>query len=196
MITIIIIAITCIVSYMAWQNPSLQEKLLYYPYGIKNDPKQWYRIVTNGFVHADMPHLGFNMFSFFMFGRQLEEQVFGPLLFLLFYVSAIIASCLFNYFKHQNNRSYRALGASGAVTAMIFSYILFAPWADIYIYFIKLPAIVFAGLYVGYSFYMSKKQIDNVGHDVHLWGALYGLLFTLACFPNSWGNFLNNILHP
>jgi len=183
-ITFLLIAINVIVSIIGFSNADFINKTVMWPYRIKRE-NQYYRFITSGFIHADWMHLIFNMFSFYFFGRAIEiyfaSYGLGGNLsyFLLYFVSMVIAD-IPSYIKNQDNYHYRALGASGAVSAVIFSCILFGPWETIYLYFIPMPFIVFAVAYLAYCIYMSKKNIGNINHDAHLWGSLFGIVFTLA----------------
>ena len=120
----------------------------------------------------------------------------GKVGFLLFYIAGIIVSEIPSYIKHRNNYQYRSLGASGAVTAVLFSFILLAPWQTLYVFFLPVPAIIFAALYVGYSIYMDRKGGDNVNHSAHLWGAVWGIAFTLLMDPNVLPHFLDQLMKP
>src|SRR3546814_7133854 len=128
------------------------------------------------------------MITLFFFGRPVE-QVFveriGVIGFVLFYLSAIVIAILPTYLKHRHDAQYRSLGASGAVSAVLFAFILMAPWTGIYIFFIPIPipAILYAVIYVGYSIWMDRRGTDNVNHSAHLWGAGYGVLFALVMEP-------------
>jgi membrane associated rhomboid family serine protease len=180
MITIIIvIAITCLISFGAWQNPQLLNNALFYPYGMSRNPSQLYRFLSAGFIHADQQHLLFNMITLFFFGRILVS-VFGTPMFIIFYLSAIVASSIVTYFKNKNNANYSALGASGAISAVMFASILFDPWMMINGF---IPGFVYAVGYVIYSVYMNKMKSDNIGHETHLWGAIYGWVFTAVIMP-------------
>ncbi len=193
-ITIGIIAITCIVSYLAFNNINTLEKMLFVPYKMNNNKQEWYRFFSSGLIHGDWNHLIFNMLTLFFFGFPLEG-ILGPTMFVILYVTALAASCLPSFFKHKTDYNYRALGASGAISAVLFAYIIFQPWSTIYIKFIiPVPAILYALFYVGYSIYMDKKQTDNVGHNVHLWGALYGAAFVLITRPVAAANFTRQLL--
>jgi membrane associated rhomboid family serine protease len=191
-ITIFIIALTCIISYLAWQKTHMMQQFIFYPYKMNNNPKEYYRFISSGLIHADPQHLIFNMLTLFFFGRQMEE-FFGPLLFIVFYFTALIASSLVSFFKNKHNSYFQAYGASGAVSSVLFAFILFAPWAEIYVYFIKVPAIIYAVIYIGYSLYMNKQKSDNIGHEVHLCGAFYGILFTAIAFPSAVSLFIYQI---
>lgn len=198
-ITLIIIIITAIVSIAAMNNHELLNKLMLWPRQM-HKPSEYYRFITSGFIHADYMHLGFNMFALYGFGNAIEAY-YGYFLgsnnlYMVLYLSGIVASALPSYIKHRNNSYYRALGASGGVSAIIFSAIYFNPWSKIYLIVLPVPGIVFAIAYLVYSAYMDKKGQDNVGHDAHFWGAVYGLLFTLAFEPSHGKIFIQALLHP
>ncbi len=196
--TILIIAITCIISFLAFKNEKLISGLILWPPAISRD-KQYYRLLTYGFIHADGQHLLFNMVTLFFFGRLIEQFVtgyIGTLGFVAFYLSAIVVSILPTYLKNIGNPAYRSLGASGAVSAVLFGFVLLQPWATILIFFIPCPAIVYAVLYVAYSIYMDRQNSDNVNHSAHLWGAAYGVLFLLAMEPRLLSAFLDRLMQP
>jgi membrane associated rhomboid family serine protease len=183
--TIYIIVATVIISLLCFNNHSLNAKLIFNPYLVKHY-KEWYRMVTSGFQHADFLHLFINMFVLLSFGRAVEDYyalafgTYSQWIFLLLYISAIFAANVSTLYKYQNNSAYNALGASGAVSAVVFTSILFNPFNKIYLYgIIGLPGIVWAVIYVGYSYYMGQKQNDNINHDAHLWGGVFGLVFSL-----------------
>jgi len=178
--TYVIIALTVIASWRAFNSPHFAGELIFNPYAIKHN-KQWFRFISSGFIHADMQHLIFNMITLFFFGRNVEyifSKVFpgfGSILYVLFYLSALVISGLYTYFKYNDNPGYNALGASGAVSAVLFCAIAVFPTETIYVYFIPIPGIAYAILYLIYSFYMAKQRIDNIGHEAHISGALYGI---------------------
>jgi len=185
-ITIAIIIITGITSYQAFTNYGLKEKLIFNPYSIKKR-NEWYRFWTHGLLHADWIHLALNLFVLFGFGETVEMEykrnfgAIGSFYFVLLYVLGLSASSLFDYFKHRNNWSYNALGASGAVSAVLFAAILFNPTQILLLYgIIPIPAVIGGGLYLVYSYYMARKGADNIGHDAHFWGAIWGIAFTAA----------------
>ncbi len=187
----IIIVVTALISYYALNNYPFFEKAAFRPYMIKHN-REWWRWVTNGFIHIDYGHLFVNMLSLYFFGRNLLyylEAVIGDLssiLFVIFYISAIAVSGIYSYVRHKDDFAYSAVGASGAVSAVIFSCILFDPFSKIYLYFaIGIPSWIFGILYLVYEYYMGKKQLDNIGHDAHFSGAVYGLVFTIVIFPQA-----------
>jgi len=196
--TVIIIIITCLVSITAFYKPDELNKLLLWP-AMMRERNQYYRFITSGFVHADWMHLGFNMITLYYFGRIVEvyfRELFGPGVFILFYLIAMVVADLQTYFKYRHTYNYRALGASGAVSAVLFASILFNPWAKIYLFFIPIgiPAFIFGILYLAYCMYMSKKGNDGINHTAHLWGAIFGILFTVVLEPKMGAFFLQQLL--
>jgi membrane associated rhomboid family serine protease len=194
---LIIIAITCIVSFLAFNNARLAEQLILWPPAVKHG--QYYRLLSHGLIHADGMHLLFNMMTLFFFGGAVEGlygMVLGPFGYALFYASAIVAAILPTYTANRDNAGYRSLGASGGVSAVVFAFILIHPWSRILVWFVPMPAIVYAVLYVAYSIYMDRSRNDNVNHSAHLWGAAYGVAFTLVMEPRLVGAFLDQITHP
>ena len=199
--TVIIIVITILISFMAWSQPNLMANWIFSPYHI-SQRKQWHRFATSGFLHADYLHLGFNMISLYFFGKDAEkgflEKYDAELyryFYIIFYISAIVFSHIPVYFRHKRNPSYRALGASGAVSAVIFMTVIMKPDMRLMIFPIPIsfPGIVFAILYVLYSAYMSKNARDNIGHEAHLYGSLYGLIFVGVMMPEKITYFMNNL---
>jgi membrane associated rhomboid family serine protease len=189
--SIIIIIVTVLASMAAFQNQSFFEKALFRPYLMKNN-NEWWRWVSNGFIHADYTHLIVNMLSFYFFASYVENEfniITGNetgLLFVLFYLAALVMSGMYDYYRHQNNYAYSALGASGAVAAVIFAYIVYNPFSSIYLYYvIKIPAWLFGILYLFYEYYMGKKQKDNIGHNAHFFGALFGFVFPILLRPQT-----------
>ncbi len=176
---------TVIISLQAFNGG--MDKLLFYPYAMKREG-QLYRFLSHGFVHNDFGLLAINMFVLYMFGEQVEflfEEAFGLLegkiAFIAMYVLGILVSSAYSYFKHKDNPMYRAVGASGAVSAVTFAFILFAPWEWLLLFFvIPIPGIVFGVLYLIYSQYMERRGNDNIGHDAHFWGSVWGIVFTIG----------------
>ncbi|RYD59027.1 MAG: rhomboid family intramembrane serine protease [Sphingobacteriales bacterium] len=197
--TLIIVIVTVLVSALAFRNDELYTKLILWPRRMDN-PGEYYRLLTSGFIHADWMHLIFNMFALFIFGQTVEgafESVgLGQMFFLIMYLTGIVAASLPSFIKNRNNSYYRSLGASGGVAAVLFSFVYFMPWATIYVWFIPMPGIVAAIAYVAYSAYMSRRGGDNVNHDAHLWGAVYGFVFTLLFSPDHGSFFLEQLKHP
>ncbi|WP_173002971.1 rhomboid family intramembrane serine protease [Chitinophaga sp. SYP-B3965] len=196
-ITLIIIIFTCLISITAFNKPDQINKLSFWPYMI-HERNEWYRFLTGGFVHNDFMHLGFNMLTLWFFGNAMEvyyEHYFGSkLFFVILYVLGLILPGVSTYFRQKDNIAYRAVGASGAVSAVLFSIIIFDPWMLIQVFFIPMPAIVFGVLYLAYSWYMAKRGGDNIGHDVHFWGAVLGLIFPIILKPELGLLFIEKLL--
>lgn len=188
-ITLALILITVIVSFWAWSNPSLMDNWVMNPYKAVRK-HQYYRLLVSGFLHADMGHLFFNMFSFYIFGG-LIEQVFtglfgenGPIYLLLFYLAGIVISDIPTMLRYRNDPGYNSLGASGGVSAIIFAAILFAPLNKLCLYgIICMPGFIFGILFLGYSFWASRRGVGYVNHDAHLYGALFGILLMALIYP-------------
>ena len=196
-LTIVIVAITVLVSWRAFNDRALLERLILWPPAVERR-KQYDRLLGYGFVHADWMHLIFNMITLWSFGTAVE-RVFSewitPVGYVLFYLSAIVVSILPTYITHRNDANYRSLGASGGVSAVLFAFILFDPWSTLIIFPIPvpIPAFLFAILYVGYSIWMDRRGRDNVNHSAHLWGAAYGLLFTVLLEPKVLAHFTQTL---
>jgi membrane associated rhomboid family serine protease len=199
MITYFIIGVTVLVSYLAFQNHELMDKLQFNAAKIIHR-KQYYRLVSHAFIHANWSHLLVNMFVLFFFGRGIE-QYFGyyfgnraTVYFLLLYFGGILASNLWSLIKHQNNYYYNAVGASGAVSAMLFAFIFFNPWEPLYFFgILPIPGILFAIGYLFYSYHMSKKSTDNVAHDAHILGAVFGFVFPIILRPGLFNQFIDQL---
>lgn len=188
--TIYIIIFTCAISLIGFSNPVFLNALLFEPYSI-NQRKQYYRFITGGLLHADWMHLFVNMLVLYSFGQAVEYYYaglfgrFSSIIYLLLYSSAIFAANVSTYFKHQHNAGFRSLGASGAVSAIVFAFILFAPYQKLYVFFaLPLPAIVYGILYLAYEYAMSKRGHSTIHHEAHLEGAIYGIAFTIALKPS------------
>ena len=196
-ITYALIGITCVVSWIAFNNRKLADRLILWPPAIDKH-RQYDRLLTYGFIHADFMHLLFNMITLFFFGPLIEQLMgrIGVWVFPVFYLSALVVSILPTYLKNQKNPNYLSLGASGAVSAVLFAFILLQPWQLIFVFFIPLPAIVFAVLYLGYSIWMDKRGGDRINHSAHLSGAAYGVLFMVVMEPRVLGYFLSQLQQP
>ncbi|MEX1132666.1 MAG: rhomboid family intramembrane serine protease [Flavobacteriales bacterium] len=189
-ITLIIIAVTALLSIAAFSDQRLFSALLFEPFVIKSRG-EWYRFISHAFIHANWPHLAVNMFVLYMFGRNVEMLLphvtgQGALVhYLLLYGGGILFSTLPSYQRNIHDPSYRAVGASGAVSAVLFAQIIMLPTSPVRFLFIPfpIPAYVFGLLYLAYSYYMDKRGSDNVAHDAHFFGAVYGLLFMVLQDP-------------
>ena len=190
-ITVIIIIITCLVSLGAFSNHKIVDDLIFYPPAI-SQRNQWYRFFTCGLIHADLAHLAFNMLSLYMFGEFVEEKFSseiyaqnGRILYIVMYVAALFVCLLPTYFKHKNDSYYKSLGASGAVSAVVFAGMLLEPRVRVGLFFIPpiIPGYIFGPLYLVISTLLAKKGRDGINHSAHIWGAAFGLAFVIiACY--------------
>ncbi len=199
-ITLSIIFITGIVSISGFRHSKVIDELIFWPPAISRQ-RQYYRFITCGLIHADYIHLIFNMVTLYFFGTIMEAHYQGELglqkwYYLALYIGALVVSNIPTYIKHRNDDEYRSLGASGAVSAVLFAFILLSPWQQIIVIVFPVPAIIYGGLFLFYSAYMSRKGGDHVNHDAHFYGALFGILFTIAVRPIVVDVFLNELRHP
>jgi membrane associated rhomboid family serine protease len=171
-------------------KPQIIERSLFRPYWFLRR-KQYPTIVTSGFVHADLGHLIFNMLSFYFFAFPLEKQI-GSARFAALYFLGLVVSDLGTYFKHRGNPEYASLGASGAISAVLFAAIVYFPWMKLFIIPIPLPipAPLFAVGYLAYSWWSARQARGRINHDAHLGGALFGVLFVLVTEPAAFSNLL------
>ncbi|MDQ6843123.1 MAG: rhomboid family intramembrane serine protease [Bacteroidota bacterium] len=186
-ITIIIIIITVIVSIAGFRSEKIIDDLIFYPPAV-TERKQYYRFITCGFIHADIGHLFFNMYAFYLFGN-ITEDIFlaifgnyGKLLYIIMYVLALIVCLIPSFLKNKTNPNYRSLGASGAVSAVVFAYIMFNPVAGIGLIFIPIfiPGFLFGIIYLVVSYLLDKKGGSHINHSAHIWGALFGIIFLVV----------------
>ena len=170
--------------------PKIIERSLFRPYYFLRR-QQYDTIVTSGFVHADLPHLIFNMMTFWFFAFPLEKEI-GPVRFAVLYFLGLVVSDAGTYFKHRNDPHYASLGASGAISAVLFAAIVYFPWMKLFIIPIPLPipAPLFAVAYVAYSWWSARQARGRINHDAHLGGALFGLVFVLLTDPAAFGRLL------
>ncbi len=202
MLTIVIVIITAIVSVVAFNNRTVYFRLLFNAYQIRYD-RQYWRFLSYAFVHAGWGHLLINMLVLYSFGANVESHFAsyfgatkGGAYFVMLYVFGILFSTLVDYGRYKDDYNYNAVGASGAVNAVLFASILLAPLSRLIIFPIPIPipAWIFGLLYLGYSVYMSKRGNDNIGHSAHFWGALFGLLFTFMLMRQDIIAFYSNLL--
>lgn len=197
-IATIIIIITSLISITGFSQPELLHKYQFNAWQIKNR-KEYIRFLSYGFFHGSWTHLIINMFVLYSFGRaviiyfRMSLPGNSNLLFLIFFLSAIVISSIYSYFKEKDNYNYNAIGASGAVSAVVFASILYQPFGIIYVYFIPVPGIVVGVGYLIYSRIMAKKNVDNIGHDAHFWGAVYGFIFPVLLKPSLLGQFFSEL---
>ncbi|MBW7674736.1 rhomboid family intramembrane serine protease [Chryseobacterium chendengshani] len=186
-IVIILIAITCIISYFGLNNMAIFEKYKFNVAAI-NNRKEYIRLISSGFLHADFMHLFFNMFSLFLF-QGAVIQFFGEIGFLIIYFASMFLGNLFSLFIYKKQPWYSAIGASGGVSGILFAAIAMAPKMSLFLFFIPIPipGFVFGLLYFGYSVYMmlNPKQWDNLGHAAHLGGAFFGLVYAIVNQPEA-----------
>jgi len=199
-VTIVIIVATIGISLYTMGQSSLLYSFMMNPYMITHRG-QYYRLVTSGLIHKDHMHLLFNMFSFYFFGTQLEyifTYIFGGLgevYFIALYILGIIVSDVPTLLKHRNNHSYNSLGASGAVSAVIFGCILFQPLQDICLYGVLcFPGFILGSIYLIYSYMSAKKSRDGINHDAHLYGAIFGIVFCIVIYPDSVRIFIEQMM--
>ncbi len=201
MLTDFIILLSIAVSVIAFNNQRVFNKYLFNPYATYHY-KQYYRLFTHAFLHGDYMHLAFNMYALYIFGQVLETQYFPTLFqtkavfyYLLLYGGGIVFSSVYELFRQKDNPNYTSLGASGAVTAIVFSVILINPTIGMGILFIpvSIPAWIFGAIYLLYSWYMGKRQLDNIGHTAHFWGAVFGFVFTIILKPALLSRFFTEI---
>ncbi|HER09320.1 MAG TPA: rhomboid family intramembrane serine protease [Bacteroides sp.] len=205
MITLIIVIVTSLFSIAAFRYRSLLYRFDLSPYRLVRQ-KEYYRIFTHAFLHTDYMHLIINMLVFYSFGTAIE-RIFGELqedgiifsaafYYILLYLVSIVLSSLSTVVRYRSEERYSAVGASGAVSAILFTYIFFAPLQKIYFYAVlPIPGIVFGVLYLLYSSYMSRRNKDHINHAAHFWGAVVGFLFPLILEPGMFRVFLDNLLH-
>lgn len=199
-ITLIFVILTVIVSYQGFTRPGVIEQLKHWPYREKRY-NEWYRFITSGFVHGSWIHLGVNMYVLYVFGEVIENsylnifgETMGRINFILLYVLTIIAGDIPSYFRFRNQPAYASIGASGAVSGIIFIYILLNPWNTLLLFFIvPVPAIILGIGYLWYSSWASKNSHDNIDHLAHFYGALFGILFSIALKPDLAMHFLRKL---
>jgi membrane associated rhomboid family serine protease len=194
MITFLLIALTGVTSYVGFNNQTFFNKYLYRPYAIKQNKEVW-RFVTSAFLHADWMHFIFNMLSLFFFAPIVEAEI-GILGFLTLYISGCVMSLVPNFLKNKRFSGYTAIGASGAVSSVVFAAIMIAPFSKMSLLFLPIPmsSWLFGLIYLFISWYMYKRDTDNVGHDVHIYGALWGLLFMILVDYHYIINLITNFI--
>jgi membrane associated rhomboid family serine protease len=211
---LILVGLTVAISAYAWSNQELMSNWILDPYQMNRRGGQWYRFLTSGFLHADWAHLLFNMFAFYSFSpivlnmlSQRYEPGLGLAWFLVLYLGGVVVSDLPTYFRHRHDPGYRSLGASGGVAAVLFASILIYPVAPkgggIIIFPLPIPIqpFLFGFLYLAYSYYMGRRRGDNINHDAHFYGALYGVVLMtvlvpgfLPLFVQQVSSYISNIL--
>lgn len=202
--TITLVILTVLASIAALKRRAIFERLLLSPYRMVYH-KEWYRIVTHGFIHADYVHLAVNMIVLYSFGEAVEMTLdamhaegitsIPTLHFLLLYFGGMAVATVSTIAKHKDAYDYSAVGASGAVSAVLFASIFFRPWSMLYLMgVIPVPGIVFGPLYLWYSSYMGRRAADNVNHDAHFYGAIFGFLYPIAVNPQLLWHFVYQLM--
>ncbi|MES2734392.1 MAG: rhomboid family intramembrane serine protease [Bacteroidota bacterium] len=191
--TVIIIILNVVASLYAWNNQSVMQKWMMNPYSIDNRQEYW-RFITSGFIHNDYTHLFFNMFTLFFFGGIVESEIGGNL-FVILFILGIIISDIPTYLKNRKNQYYNSLGASGGVSSVLFASILFNPMNGIRIFPIpfEMKAFIFGFLYLFYSYYQAKRGGDNINHDAHFYGAVFGVVFSILAVPGAFAHFISEV---
>lgn len=198
--TVFITAVIGLVSVIAFEKREWINRFSFSPYRIK-EYNEWYRFLTHAFFHADWIHLLVNLFVLYQFGMWVEKVFVslhglrGYFFFILLFFGGVAFSVLTTYKKYRNSYTYYGLGASGGVSAVLFSFILFQPLSPLCLYgLLCMPAILWGVAYLLYSYYMGRKQLDNINHDAHFWGALFGVFFTVLTYPPSFLIFFRGLL--
>lgn len=200
-ITLILILIISLVSAYAFSHKDTMAQLQFNAFQIHHR-HQYYRIVSHAFIHANWEHLIVNMIVLYSFGAAVEhyfQMYFGTVssyYYLVLFFGSVIFSSLWSLIIHRDNPYYNAVGASGAVSAILFTAIFFDPWNNIYFFgILPIPGIIFSGLYLYYSYYMSTKKMDNIGHDAHFLGAVFGFFFPVLLRPSLLIDFFGVLFH-
>lgn len=200
-LTLIIIIATALVSIAAFESRRVFDRLLLSPYMITHR-QEWYRVITHGFIHANWAHLLINMFVFYSFGQALLYYLEcftanSMIHYLVIYFGGMIIATFTTIIKHRNDYAYRGVGASGAVSAVMFACIFFNPWSKLYFMgILPVPGIIFAVLYLLYCSFMSRNSNDNINHDAHFYGAIFGLVYPVLVDPSLLNLFIKALMHP
>lgn len=200
-VNLILVILTVATSVIAFSNRNIYHSLKFNPTYIRSG--EWWRFFSGALVHADILHLAFNMLALWSIGGVVEmffqevigNPIYGSLAYVAFYIVAVPMSSLYSYERHKNDSWYNAVGASGAISAVVFSFVLFAPGQTISFFFIPMPAWIFGILFLVFSWVMARRGNSNIGHDAHFFGAVFGIIVTLIIYPSSAKNFLDQILN-
>ena len=192
---------TVLLSVAAFSSQELLGRMIFNPYIIEQR-REWWRFFSSGFIHANSLHLMVNMFVFYSFAEatlQDYQSVFSEradYYFLILYFGGMVTANISTFKKNRENPGYNALGASGAVSSVVFAYILFNPLTPLYLFgIIPIPGIIFGALYLLYSNYAAKREGEFINHEAHFWGAVFGFLFTLVMKPELINSFIYSITH-
>ena len=203
MITGFLIISIIVISLLALQKHYLLYKLALVPYRIYTQ-KEYYRFISHIFVHAGILHLAINVFVLYSFGSYVEktfvflspEHWLGRFNYLMLFLLSGIMASLSSYYKHRHDPAYVSVGASGSVSAIVFAAILINPWNLVFVLFVPMPAILMGILYLVYSAWMSRRSVDNINHEAHLWGAIFGLVYTAITYPDLIKHFIRLLINP
>lgn len=191
--TVSLIAVTVLITLIAWSDKKIEDRYIFHVHPIKAH-KDYIRLISSGFLHSGPLHLLLNMYVLWLFGRYLEFRI-GPVGYLFVYFAALIGGSLWSLMENHRNPLYRALGASGAVSGVVIAFCMFEPFTMLSFFFIPMPALVFAVLYIGISAYLSTNHpgLGNIGHDAHLGGALVGGVATVLVDFSAWTTMVSSI---
>ena len=199
--TLLIVALTVVISLYCMKRPAVQNRLMMNPYMIAQKG-QYERFLTSGFIHIDHMHLIFNMLSLYFLGTAVERDLVilfgstGTWYFVLLYLLAIAVSDLPTFFKKKGKPGYNSLGASGGVCAVVFAFIVLQPTQYLCLFFgICMPGFILGSLYVAYSYIQARKEGGHINHDAHLYGSLFGIVFCMLVYPHSIVSFYQKITH-
>lgn len=199
-ITILLVALNVIISWQAFQRGGMMEKLKHWPY-IEKRGSEYFRLVSGMFLHGDYIHLALNMYALYSFGTLVENQfvalfgdAMGRIWYLLMYLLSGIFANLMTYHKHQDQPSFASVGASGAVSGVMFAFVIFYPWAKLLLFYVlPIPGVIASLLFLFYSSYAARKGHGFIDHTAHFWGAVFGFVFTILLKPSLFQYFINEI---
>jgi membrane associated rhomboid family serine protease len=208
MITYTFLAIIIGFSVYCFSDRNVMNKYLFHPYSIHHG-KEHYRFLTHAFIHGDFIHLAFNCLALYSFGLALEEGYFGnpavfkdprlgKLYYIILFTGGIYAASFTEYFRNKNNPDYSSLGASGAISSIMFCYIMISPLSDISLFFFPMKGWIAGILLLGVSYYLIRRKktsdySDNISHESHFWGAIFGIVFILILKHDVLDRFINQI---
>ena len=192
-----LIILICCISIISFSNSDFFYKLSLKPYRVFNND-EWYRIITSCLLHADILHLVFNLYALFSFGTFVEDSFtfhfgkLGGLYMVIFFVFSHVVSEISSLIKNRNNIYYTSIGASGGISAFILFFVLNQPLSVVYFFFIPMPSFVMGFLFLSYSYFISKKQLDNVNHEAHFYGSLFGIFVAFLLDTSIFNTFICN----
>ncbi len=208
MITYTFLAIILIFSIYCFNDRNAMNKYLFHPYSIYHG-KEHYRFLTHAFIHGDYIHLAFNCITLYSFGLIMEDGFFGnsnffnpkigKIYYIILFTGGIYAASFTEYFRNKNNTSYSSLGASGAISSVLFSYIMVSPLSRISFFFFPMQGWIAGALLLGVSFYLIRRKktsdySDNISHESHFWGAIFGVVFTIIVKPEVLEHFISQVI--